>query len=338
MKNKIVKGITPGGERTVLGEVLPLDTPFLIQIFPVYACNFRCKYCVHSLPKDKHGYMSNETFMDIELYKKCIDDMTLFNKKIKMLRFAGWGEPLLHPNIAEMVKYAKEKDIAHSVDIVTNGYLLNEKVSLALVEAGLDKLRISIEGLSEAKYKDICGVDIDFKSLIKKLTFFYKNRGNTKVYIKIIDCALENEKEKKQFFDIFGEIADFIAIEYLTPAVDEIDYQSMVNGRELNVTQNGSLILNSKICPQPFYMLQVNPDGNVVPCCSASYPIILGNVSEKNIVDIWYSKKFKEFQRKMLDGVKNASDVCSRCKQYRYAMYKEDVLDDYAEKLKSLFE
>lgn len=84
--------------------------------------------------------------------------------------------------------------------------------------------------------------------------------------------------------------------------------------------------------------MQINPDGNVVPCCSFSYPIVVGDVTKESFVDIWNSSKFKAFRRGMLDGINNASSVCSKCKQYKYGIYEEDVLDNYADQLKKLFE
>ena len=55
--------------------------------------------------------------MDMGLYRKCIDDMRGFDRQLKMLRFAAIGEPLLHRDIAEMVRYAKQAGVAQSVDI-----------------------------------------------------------------------------------------------------------------------------------------------------------------------------------------------------------------------------
>ena len=49
VKAKDISGQAPGGKRTALADVLPLHTPFVIQIFPVYACNFACKYCIFSV-------------------------------------------------------------------------------------------------------------------------------------------------------------------------------------------------------------------------------------------------------------------------------------------------
>lgn len=337
MRDKNVSGSTPGGKRTVLGEALPLATPFLVQIFPVYGCNFRCAYCLHALPRERHGYISARTFMDLDLYKKCVDDLTGFKARLKMLRFAGIGEPLLHRDIARMVGYAKTGGIADSIDIVTNGILLNRDLSLALIDAGLDRLRVSIQGVSGDKYKLLSGTQIDFDKFLSNLGFFYKNRGNTKVHIKVIDCALSGAAEEKAFFDIFGEVCDTIAIEHLTPTVQGIDYKNIAGEKQLTVTQSGLSLLAAAICPQPFYMLQINPDGSAVPCCSMSYPGVFGNAAQQSLPDIWNGQKLAGFRRALLDGVGSAGSVCAGCSLYKYGLFPEDVLDPYAQHLKSVY-
>lgn len=140
MKAKNISGKTPGGKRTILAEVLPLDTPIVVQIFPIYACNFICKYCTFSVDKLKRGFISDKIVMDFDLYKKCIDDMTVFPSKVKVLRFVGMGEPLLHKKIADMVKYAVSKNVADRVEILTNATLLNLKLSDSLISPGLSRL------------------------------------------------------------------------------------------------------------------------------------------------------------------------------------------------------
>lgn len=336
MTDKIITGITPSGRRTILGDVLPLATPFLVQIFPVYACNFQCGYCLHALPRKQHGYISNKPFMDMELYRQCIDDMQHFKSKLKMLRFAGIGEPLLHKNIADMVAYAKEKAVAESVEIVTNGALLTDKLSLALIQAGLDKLRISVQGISTEKYREISQAAIDMDEFVGKLSFFYQNRGNTKIYIKIIDCSLADKNEEVQFFKMFEDVCDSIAIEHLTPTVKGIDYTNLSGGKALRTTQSGNPLLDTSICPQPFYMMQINPDGAVVPCCSMAYPVVFRE-ENMTVPEIWNSKTFSLFRRKLLDGAENMGGVCSSCSLYKYGLFPEDMLEPYADRLKNQY-
>ena len=77
-------------------------------------------------------------------YKKIIDDICKFEKPIKVLRLYKDGEPLLNPHFADMIRYAKEKKCAERIDTTTNASLLNPKISLEIIEAGLDRINISI--------------------------------------------------------------------------------------------------------------------------------------------------------------------------------------------------
>jgi MoaA/NifB/PqqE/SkfB family radical SAM enzyme len=67
--------------------------------------------------------------------------------------FGGFGEPLSHPRIVEMVASAKE--ISPKVELITNGMLLTEEMSLSLHKAGLSYLWVSIDGASPESYRDI---------------------------------------------------------------------------------------------------------------------------------------------------------------------------------------
>lgn len=325
-----IDGQTPALNRSRLAELVPLDTPFLLQIFPVYACNLACSYCIHSLPVNERGFVADQALLPFDLYKKAIDDLAQFPRKLKMLRLAGTGEPLLHKEIAAMVAYAKAKNIANSVDIVTNGLCLSHDLSLALIEAGLDKIRISIQGLDDTAYAYVKEQGV-FNRLVEEISFFYQNRKNTKIYVKIIDCALQAGDEEK-FLAIFGDICDYIAIEHLIPAVDKIDY-SVLEKKHIKCTQNGNDVKDILICPQPFYMMQVNPDGNIVPCCSMETPVVLGNAAEESLYDIWNGTENKVFLMNQLRFNKDIYSVCKKCQQYKYAVFEEDVLDSVADEI-----
>lgn len=324
---------TPGGERTKLKDILPLEMPLLVQIFPVYACNFKCEFCIHGLDREKHGYISNTTMMDMDLYSKIVTDIKMSGIKIKMLRFAAIGEPLLHPDIAKMIQIAVEEDIAESVDIVTNGSLLTKELSDALIAAKLSRLRISVEGLCDEDYQKRCQCKVSFAEFVDNISYFYQHRQDTKIYIKIIDYMVQDEASRKLFFETFGPICDSIAIEHLTPTIAEIDYEEISDGMELSKGQNGEILLDANVCPQGFYMMQVNPDGNVVPCCSMKYPAVLGNVREYGVQEIWKGDAFNSFRRKLLVSRKMAGPVCAECLLYKYDLHEEDILDDAATEL-----
>lgn len=339
MKEKETGNSTPGGKREPLANVLPLEMPYLIQVFPVYACNFKCEFCIHSLERSRHGYISDEVMMPWGTYKKIIDDITESGGRIKMLRFAAIGEPLMHPQIADMVAYAAHAGIADSIDIVTNGALLTRELADNLIKAGLTRLRISLEGLSAEEYKKHALAKLDFQEMVGNIDYFYRlcQGTQTEVYIKIIDYMVQEREQQEKFLRIFSPIAHNVAIEHLTPTIEGIDYKKVSGGMKMDKPQNGTTLLESQICPQPFYMMQVNPDGNIVPCCSMKYPCILGNVKEMGIQDIWQGSLYRRFQGNMLEGVEKAAETCSKCVLYRYDMQEEDRLDQKAEELKKIY-
>ncbi len=328
----------PGGKRTELAKVLPLRTPLVVQIFPIYACNFACRYCVFSVEKGRRGFISDKIVMDFDMYKKCIDEMARFPDRIKVLRFVGMGEPLLHNKIAEMLAYAAQKDIAERLEILTNGSLLTPKMSRRLISSGLSRLVVSLQGTSSRKYKEICGADMDMDTFVSQLRFFYEHKGQAQMHVKIIDCALEDEEDRKRFFALFGNICDSIGVEYAGPIFPGVDYENVLRDRDWRYTQFGLPTSQVKICPQPFFTLQINPDGKIVPCYSIAYPAIMGDCSQKSVNEIWNGLTYRQFRRTMLEGIEESGEVCGQCNIIKHRLFPEDVLNQDAERLKRFYE
>ena len=332
MSVKRIESLAPGGARTILHEVLPLDTPYVIQIFPIYCCNFKCNYCIFSIPQDKRGFISNERVMPFKLFTKVIDDMTQFPQKIRTLRFVGIGEPLLHPYLPDMVKYVADKKVANTIEILTNGFRMMPDMSSKLLDAGLTRLVISIQGTSAAKYKKTCGISIDFDMFVSNIEYFYRTKNPAAhLYIKIVDTALEGPKDVDAFYDIFGSICDTISIEHTVPIHKGVNSTEAIKS---DVTQFGVAVTDVKICPQSFFHLQINPDGNVVPCYSWDYPVILGNCNNQSLLDIWHSETLKNFRMSLFDC---SYRHCLECNMIKYRMFPEDKLDGHIEQLKSKY-
>ena len=112
-----------------------LYSPFLAQVVVTRRCNLECGYCNEY---DKH---SNP--VPLEVIKKRLD-------KLKSLgtfavEFTG-GEPLLHSDIIEIVRYAGQLKFV-KVMMISNGYLFTEDIVHQLNKAGLNELQISVDGV-----------------------------------------------------------------------------------------------------------------------------------------------------------------------------------------------
>lgn len=336
MNAKLISQEPPGGKRQRLEEKLPLSTPFVVQIFPIYACNFKCKYCHMSIPLKDRGFVTDKTLMDYEAFQRYIDGMLEFPERIKTLRFVGMGEPLLHRDIARMVKYVKDSNVAERTEIITNASLLTPEMSNRIIDAGLDRLVISLQGITAQSYKEVSAIDLDFEEFVSNIRYFYEHKHSTQMYLKIVDIVLEGKDDEQQYFSLFGDITDTIGIETAVPIFPGVEINQELKDKG-NLTQFGVVVGKSHICPQPFYTAQINPDGKVVGCHSIPYPAILGDCNINSLPQIWNDKMFNGFRRQMLEGMETVGDICKNCNIMNYRLFTEDDISNSAQRLKQYF-
>lgn len=320
--------------RHELNEVIPLQTPYTVFLDPSNLCNFKCKFCATHSSNESH--IVKKQNMNFGLYKKIIDDISEFPDKIKVLRLTGTGEPTINKKLPEMIKYAKQKNVADFIEIVTNGSLLNPELNRKLVDSGIDRIRISVEALNENDYKEIAGVDINFKDFINNIDDLYKNKGNCNIYIKTVDSAIKSKEDKKFFYKLFGDKCDQMFIDNVIPLwsdFDEINKFFDIKNNGLH----GQQVQNIRVCPFIFYSFVINSDGSITCCCADwKHEFILGNVKDKSVKEIWNSRELRKFWIDMLKGNKDKYHMCKKC---LYPVYDcNDNIDNYAEDILKKFE
>lgn len=115
--------------------------PEVINVFVTDICNMGCREC-HYANSDKPGFSLNQVgHMQPHLFRKLMDEVP----GRPVVSFTG-GEPLLHPNICDLITYAKQKGRVST--LVTNGWFLEDKVE-ELCRTRLDLLSVSVDGPRE---------------------------------------------------------------------------------------------------------------------------------------------------------------------------------------------
>ena len=324
-------------DRVWLKDVIPLDTPFTVNIEASSLCNARCVYCVRSSDRDA----STDRNMPMDLFKKVLHDLKGFSKKIKLIDMYNSGEPLCNPNLPEMISEVKKSKVSESVGFTTNALLFDYEKIDKIIDSGVDVIRISLQGLNSKRYKDICGVNIDFDKFVQTLTYLYKRRGNCKIRMKIADIALRDEKDRIIFEKIFGGIADSIAIETIVPMYQGVDYANVddrINNRSIN-GRNGESHAIQNVCYRPFIKIGVRTNGKITAsCCDFENDIIYGDAYQDNIVDIWNGLKRREFLIMQLKGERYKYLSCKNCMTPQDVTNDRDMLDSFAEGLLKRFQ
>lgn len=315
--------------RTKLETVIPIEVPFLIFLDPSDVCNFQCKFCPTGNRELIKQVNRHPRLMDFDLYKKVIDDLCEFSMPVKVLRLYKDGEPLLHPRFADMVRYAKETKCALQVDTTTNASLLSPEKNLELIAAGLDKIFISVEGLSAESYKKFSGYTLNFDKFVANIRHFYQHRKDCEVLIKIVGDELSDE-ETNRFFDVFGDICDSIFVEHIAPCWPKFEMHDLIPNQEVGIY--GQQIKEVEVCPYIFYSLSINSDGKVSLCfLDWSRQLIVGDVKTESFKDIWNGKALFEYRKMHLLKKRKEHHVCSVCGQLSHCL--PDDIDSYADML-----
>ncbi|WP_299979425.1 radical SAM/SPASM domain-containing protein [Desulfobacula sp.] len=323
-------------KRTPLQDVIPLQTPFLLYLDPSSACNFRCQFCPtgHKDLIDKSGYRRGP--MSLDLFEKTIQDLSEFNQPLKVLRMNKVGEPFLNKNLSQMVALAKRSGSVEFIDLTTNGSLFSPERLSRLLEAGLDRLNISLEGMNREQYRQYAKVDFDFDKFVKNVKWLYSNKGNCEVTIKIPGNYI-NDDQKEEFLNTFGNYCDRIFIEDIAPIWPSFDIEAhsditigKLKGQyEQSVHPKG-------ICSYIFYSAVINSDGSVSACCPDwAQKLIVGNVKTESLKNIWHSSKMNNLRRQHLEGKRHANNTCSVCGHLSYCQV--DNIDPFRELLLNKF-
>ena len=145
-------GIVPGDELRVEpnGHGIYVHSPVnalkRVYVEVTNKCNLNCSTCMRNVWDVKFGYMTEETF------ERILASLQDLPSKPELF-FGGYGEPLSHPRILDMIQRAKE--LGHRVSMITNGTLLTERVVIRLIELKLDMLWVSMDGASPECYMDV---------------------------------------------------------------------------------------------------------------------------------------------------------------------------------------
>lgn len=281
-------------------EFILRDFPMHLDIEATSRCNLKCTFC------DKLPFLDKERFgdMDLDLYKKIIDEGA--GHKLWGVKLSYRGEPLLHKNIVEMAAYAKKKGIL-DVYFNTNGMLLGRDMCERLIDAGLDRISISVDGVDHFAFeKERRGAH--FKVIlrnIKTLIMLRKKRKAEHPKVRVQTILLPG-LDLDAYQSFWGDKCDEVAA---------IDYKDVLH-RQKNLVYDWA-------CPQLWQRMSIDWEGNVFPCNNDDLRLLsLGNIKEKPVYKCWHSDKTREIRMLHRAGQSHKVEACNGC-PWRAAQIKK---------------
>lgn len=253
--------------------------------------------------------------MEWGTFSKVLGELKLYGGEVNTVVLYHGGEPLLNPDLDEMINRIKQTEVG-KVKIVTNGKILEEAWSIRLIDSGLDEIEISMDSTS------IAG-----SNLVRRRS----NSSQTIQNIKLLE-NLSRERDSDLRVSIsttqFVDEYDIDTIDMLTKARTPIWLQEIFPHMQIKSTWAvqwpGGFPLESKVAfmarveqlPTTCSLLEetitVRSNGDVVVCC---YDLIglsnLGNVHSLTLSNIWNSAQYANFRYEF--ARKNYREPCSSC-------------------------
>ncbi|KAA0688642.1 radical SAM/SPASM domain-containing protein [Azospirillum brasilense] len=309
-------------DRNDLSQVLPLTTPFSLLIDPSNGCNFRCVFCATGNPELLKEIGRPRGAMKFDLFRKIADDIAAFDAPIKSVHLYKDGEPLVNTRIEHMVHLLKSRGLARHVEMTSNGSLLTPERADALLAAGLDAMRVSVYGASDAMYKRITRRFDRFQTVVDNVAYLYRRKTELgrdfHLHCKIINVEL-TEEERQSFIDTFTPIADSLF-------VHPLHGEALADESAFAVAPDTA----RKVCSEPFLKLAINFNGEVSVCCADwGMGTIVGNVAEESLRDIWNGERLRDFRLKHLEGRRDEIEACRGC-SYVQTLPADNNLDGFA--------
>lgn len=293
--------------RQDLGAVVPLATPYKLNIEPTNLCNIGCTFC----PTADHALVKSvrpQGIMTFELFKKLVEDIKEFPDKVKLMELYQDGEPLINKNFPEMARYLYDAGVAEKTKTKTNGVLLTPSMVERLAESRLTYIGISVLASNERDYQTIAQRKIHYADIVENVRRLHKaTRGTeTKLYIKMAQMPHFTQADIDQFYRDFESSADHIVIEQLhgwsrTEVQDFSEGMFQARGEPV-------------ACPYPLYQLTINWNGAVRTCCvDWSWKTTIGDAATNSVKQVWEGLQLYEFQRMHLEGRRHENIACKNC-------------------------
>jgi radical SAM protein with 4Fe4S-binding SPASM domain len=272
---------------------------FIVRDFPLHLdieitnrCNLRCTFCdkLPMLSKDQMGDM------EMKLFKKILDEGA--ERNLWGVKLSYRGEPLLHPQVADMVAYAKSKGIL-DVYMNTNGVLLSEEMSRRLIDAGLDRISISVDGTDpEAFERQRRGAKYDhiLKNIEKLINLrSYKESAGPKVRVQTVRLPNLDMKEYAQFW---SSRCDEVAA---------IDYKEVKD-------RNFDIVKDDWACPQLWQRMTIEWNGTIMPCNNDDFRALSpGNIMNKTVFSCWHDPVVQNTRELHRLGKSHLVTACRGC-------------------------
>jgi len=299
-------------------KVVPFQSglPYAMSIEVSTFCNLQCTECPSGLRKfTRPTGRINQYFFNqiIDQVKDHLVYLTLYFQ----------GEPYMHPQFLNLVRYAHEKGIYTATS--TNGHFLTTENAIETIESGLDRIIVSLDGLDQETYATyrVNGDVEKVKTGLRNLVNAKKEKQSKSPYIILQFIVFGHNKHQIESVKAFGKEVGVDEVQIKSAQIYNFDKEdkSLIDDNKYSRygrTEDGGWQIRSKLpnrCWRLWSACVMTWDGIIVPCCfDKDADHRLGNVNDESFNQIWKGESYKHFRNKVFTNRKQI-EICRNCSE-----------------------
>jgi radical SAM protein with 4Fe4S-binding SPASM domain len=287
------------------------DLPDEIAIEPIMGCNLRCLMCpVTDAPVAMNG--RTPVVMKLDVYRRVLAEIA---DRPRSVLLTILGEPLLHPKIVEFVKLAKGD--GHHVGLITNGTRLTTPLATRLIDAGLNVLIMSVDGLTKRTYEAL-RVGARHEMVFSNLRELIRQNAERGTPLRIEINYIVSSRTEPEQDDFFREFSPLVACINFNPIAD---FGGQFLPPDALLTENGDpRAISSRLAAAPrlpcihlWRGMFVSAEGRLMLCCNDfKLESALPSLTERPLRQIWGSE-MEQHRRSHVNG-SFKSEPCRSCR------------------------
>jgi len=279
-------------------------------------CNAKCVWC-------PNPDLTNVGAMDMDVYRKIIDD---FGARGGVLTFGTFGEPLMDKHMPERLEYLKRYPKIHKIEVLTNGFFLNDKIVPQLIEHGVG-VDISLDELDKQTFEDVKKMSFDVvrDNIVAFLEANSRAERPVPVNIRIKTFKTVEETLEQELFKIITShdcsvVLNSIDDNIISNWAGKLNKEAFVKEYEISSTGKTRYThkrfnqTNVAPCTQLWKWMVVYWDGSVVLCCADMFSqSIVGDLKSNSITEIWNGPAMKKLRAQMVNRKRFDVPICQDC-------------------------
>ncbi len=304
------------------GRVSVRHLPLFVSVEPANFCQLRCPECPVNSESVRNGLPARSgKMLFMELFDRLLEQVA---PTATTMQFYFQGEPLLNPLLPEMV--AKAHRVGLYTITSTNAQALTARKAHDLVAAGLDRIIVSIDGLSQESYAAYrTGGSLDKALEGLRLLCEAKDalKGRTLIELQCLRLRT-NEHEWRLFLRRYRQLGADILVFKTAQLYDyahghplmpsDTHYSRYLRTADGLYRPKNRLHPSSRtLCRRLWTGCVMDAEGNIRACCyDKGGEYIFGNVSEQPFPEIWFGDKANRFRHRVLFH-RSGISICGNC-------------------------